>query len=93
MIDIKPTSKGALCLVSTLKSGCPQADTRHDPRVDTEPHTPFSVGPIYVYDSAVRPNEDNTDMLISLGSSITMALGCLSWGKELCRTSLTHLPK
>ena len=52
----RPTSKGVLCLVSTLISGwisafrrpygpCPQADTRPDTWIDTRPCTPFSVGP------------------------------------------------
>ena len=59
IINIRPTSKGALCLVSTLVSGwvsafgqpygpCPQADTQPDTRVDTRPRTPFSVGLIYL---------------------------------------------
>ena len=60
IINIRQTSKGALCLVSTLVSGwvsafgwpfgsCPQADTQPDTRVDTRPRIPFSVGLIYVY--------------------------------------------
>ena len=60
MINIRPSLKGALCLVSTLLSGrvsavgkpygpLPQADTQPDTHVDTRPHTPFSVGLIYMH--------------------------------------------
>ena len=60
IINIRPTWKGALCLVSTLVSGwvsafgqpygpCPRADTWPNTRVYTRPHTPFSVDHIYIY--------------------------------------------
>ena len=48
--NIRPTSKRALCRVSTFgrpHGPCHQADTQPDTLVDTRPHTPFEVGFIY----------------------------------------------
>ena len=47
-MNIRPTSKVALCLVSTLVSGWVSAFGGPCLQVDTRPRTPFSVGLIYI---------------------------------------------
>ena len=95
IINIRPTSKGALCLVSTLISDwvsafrrpygpCPQTDTRPDTRVDTRPRTPFSVSLIYIY----KQKDPTCAVTIVLPDSIGANIGVEAGVTRGCKPNL-----